>query len=54
MAYLQITDKVIEWSRNLGVYGTPRIKPRIEGCTVCGMCQMVCPDCAIQIEKKPV
>ena len=46
--------KVIVWSEELGVYGTPRVKPNMEGCIVCGMCQMVCPDCAIRIEKKPI
>lgn len=46
--------KVINWSKELGVYGTPRVEPKMEGCIVCGMCQMVCPDCAIRIEKKSV
>lgn len=44
--------KVIEWADELGFMGTPSVKPRIEGCIVCGICQTVCPDAAILIEKK--
>lgn len=44
--------KVIYWSEELGFMGTPAVKPRMEGCIVCGMCQTVCPDTAIRIERK--
>lgn len=44
--------KVIEWSDTLGFMGTPSVVPRIDGCIVCGVCQTVCPDAAILIEKK--
>lgn len=45
--------QVIIWSEQLGVYGTPIVKPKDEGqCSACGICQMVCPDCAISIVKK--
>ncbi len=42
------------WSKDLGLYGTPVVAPGKDGkeCTACGMCQMVCPDCAIKIERK--
>ena len=44
---------VIEWSEVLGVYGTPTVKPKNETeCIACKICEMVCPDCAISIEKK--
>ncbi|NLZ93770.1 MAG: ferredoxin family protein [Firmicutes bacterium] len=44
---------VLDWSEELGVYGSPMIEPvRMEQCTACGICQMVCPDAAILIEKK--
>jgi len=34
------------------VYGTPTVIPKdTESCTGCGMCQMVCPDCAIVVER---
>lgn len=41
------------WSDKLGVYGTPTVKPKDEdSCIACTICEMVCPDCAIRIEKK--
>jgi len=43
--------KCLAWSDVLGVYGTPSIEPNDE-CIACGICQMVCPDCAIVVEKK--
>ena len=46
-------NQVLVWSEELGVYGTPTVKPKDEeSCIVCGICEMVCPDCAILIEKK--
>jgi 2-oxoglutarate ferredoxin oxidoreductase subunit delta len=45
--------KTLVWSETLGVYGTPTVEPKdAEGCTACGMCATVCPDCAIKIERK--
>ena len=44
--------KCISWSEGLGVYGTPRVEADMEKCIVCGICQTVCPDCAIRVEKK--
>lgn len=43
--------KCIAWSDTLGVYGTPRVYADMDKCIVCGICQMVCPDCAIRVEK---
>lgn len=43
----------ISWSEMLGVYGTPAVVADMEKCIVCGICQNVCPDCAIVVEKKP-
>ncbi|HML34831.1 MULTISPECIES: 4Fe-4S binding protein [Sporomusa] len=43
--------KCIGWSEELGVYGTPRVEADMEKCILCGICQMVCPDCAIRVEK---
>ena len=44
--------KTLVWSESLGVYGTPAVEPRnTEECTACGMCAIVCPDCAIIIER---
>lgn len=42
----------IGWSDYLGVYGTPAVEPgHGKDCIACGICQTVCPDCAIRIEK---
>ncbi|WP_075859611.1 4Fe-4S dicluster domain-containing protein [Carboxydothermus pertinax] len=43
--------KAITWSEVLGVYGTPSVESNNK-CIACGICQMVCPDCAIYVEKK--
>lgn len=43
---------VLEWSNSLGFLGTPMVECRVEGCIVCGMCQTVCPEPAIHVERK--
>ncbi len=44
---------VLDWSDELGLYGTPTIEPIYsEECTACKMCENSCPDCAIKIERK--
>jgi 2-oxoglutarate ferredoxin oxidoreductase subunit delta len=48
--------QVIEWSEQLAFNGAPGVKPRMEGCIVCGICQNVCPEPAISIlrhDQKP-
>jgi len=43
--------KVLAWSEELGLYGTPLVEPAGEGeCNGCGLCQMFCPDCAIRVD----
>lgn len=43
----------IGWAKELGVFGTPVVEPgHGKPCIACGMCQRVCPDCAILIDKK--
>lgn len=45
-------NDVLIWSEKLGVYGTPTVKPKDEeSCIACLICEMVCPDAAIYIEK---
>lgn len=42
----------ISWAEELGVYGTPIVEPgHGRDCIACNICEMVCPDCAILIEK---
>jgi 2-oxoglutarate ferredoxin oxidoreductase subunit delta len=44
--------KCMSWSDSLGVYGTPAVRINEEECTVCGICEIFCPDCAIAVVKK--
>lgn len=44
--------KVMYWSEVLGFMGTPSVKIREEGCIMCGICEAVCPEPAIRVEKK--
>lgn len=45
--------RCLEWSNNLGVYSTPTVIPKdTESCTGCGICETVCPDCAIVVKRK--
>ena len=42
----------ISWAEELGVFGTPTVEPgHGKPCTACKMCELVCPDCAILIER---
>jgi len=44
---------VIVWSDRLGIYGTPTVKAKDrDSCIACLICEQVCPDCAIKIERK--
>lgn len=42
---------VLGWSDTLGVYGTPAVLPVVPDkvCNSCGICQLICPDCAIKV-----
>ena len=44
--------KCITWSEDLGVYGTPRVQADGDKCIACGLCQLVCPDCALLVTRK--
>ena len=44
--------KCITWSEDLGVYGTPRVQADSDKCIACGLCQLVCPDCALLVKRK--
>jgi len=44
--------KVIKWSKELGIYGTPIVEADVKGCIACGTCQSVCPECAIKIVQR--
>jgi len=42
--------EALSWSDVLGVYGTPAVSTN-DKCIACGICEMVCPDCAIAVTK---
>ncbi|MTI93869.1 MAG: 4Fe-4S dicluster domain-containing protein [Firmicutes bacterium] len=43
---------IIEWSKDLGVYGTPAVRTYDQDkCIACKICEDVCPDTAIYIDK---
>lgn len=45
--------QVMAWSDKLGFFGTPAVTVKDpEGCIACGICEQVCPDCAIYVERK--
>ena len=46
--------KTLAFSKELGLYGTPAVEPGHgeKECTACGICETVCPDCAIKVEKR--
>lgn len=47
------SKEALSWSDVLGVYGTPTVVTN-DKCIVCGICEMVCPDCAITVIKKKI
>jgi len=46
------SQKAISFSKtDLGVYGTPTIEIDLKKCNLCGICEIICPDSAIKIQK---
>ncbi len=45
-------QKCLSWSDILGVYGTLTVQNDSSRCITCGICQKVCPDCALLVERK--
>ncbi len=45
-------QKCLSWSDTLGVYGTLSVQNDSSRCITCGICQNVCPDCALLVERK--
>jgi len=44
--------KAIIFSSEKGVYNQPVPKINPEKCNLCGICETICPDCALRVEKK--
>jgi 2-oxoglutarate ferredoxin oxidoreductase subunit delta len=44
-------EKCLQWSKEVGIYATPAVEPNPDLCVACGMCEQICPDRAIRIEK---
>lgn len=41
----------LAWGDHLGVFGTPVPKCDIDLCNGCRLCEVICPDCAIILDK---
>ncbi|HEB01497.1 MAG TPA: 4Fe-4S dicluster domain-containing protein [Candidatus Portnoybacteria bacterium] len=44
--------KAIKFGLDLGYHGNPAIEVDINKCIACELCERICPDCAVKIEKK--
>lgn len=43
--------KAIIFSSQKGIYNKPAPQVRPNKCNLCGICETVCPDCAIRVDK---
>lgn len=43
---------IIFSKKDVGVYSTPSVEFDLKRCQNCKICENICPDCAIKIEKK--
>ena len=39
--------------KDIGAYGTPSVAVDPQKCTLCQVCEQICPDCALKVEKEP-
>jgi len=37
--------------KDLGIYSTPTVEIDLKKCDACGICETVCPECALRVEK---
>lgn len=44
--------KAVIYSKEKGVYNKPVPKIIATKCNLCGICETICPDCAIRVERK--
>ncbi len=44
-------ESCLHWSKEVGLYATPAVEPDPDKCIACGICETICPDSAIRIEK---
>ncbi len=52
LCIVKCPKKCLQWSKEVGIYQTPAVKPVAADCIGCGTCAMICPDNAIKIVKK--
>lgn len=48
LCLVKCPPKVLYWGSTLGIYGTPIVACKIDGCIHCAICEEICPDCAIR------
>jgi 2-oxoglutarate ferredoxin oxidoreductase subunit delta len=45
--------KAISFSKtDLGVLSTPTVEIDLKKCNLCGICEIICPDCALNVQKQ--
>ena len=44
-------SKALIFGRDLGIYSTPAPEVIPQKCSLCKICEIICPDCAIRVEK---
>lgn len=45
-------QQAISFSKTeLGIYSTPTVEIDLKKCNMCGICEIICPDCALKVDR---